>query len=69
MDNETQQTKHGWYSEKQLKVSKTSYCYKDINDKEIYVTVVSNNTQHKCLFDDLVYMGIMKSFVKKINHE
>jgi|TARA_B100001248_G_scaffold155102_1_gene116760 hypothetical protein len=62
-------TLHGWYSEKQLNATKRSYCYKDINDKEIYVTVVSNNTQHKCSFDDLVYMGIMKSFVKKINHK
>ena len=62
-------TLHGWYSKKQLNATKKSFYYKDINENEVHITMVSNTLNPTISFDDLEYMGIMKSFVKKINHK
>jgi len=64
MDN-TKKT-YGWYSQKQLSVSKKLFYYKDINENTVQVTMISNTKDHGTKFDDVMYKGIMKSFIKKI---
>jgi len=62
---------HAWYSAKQFKVvkdcnnKKHSYLYyKTHDDKIIEVTMVSNTLEHECHFDDIEYLGKVKSFYK-----
>lgn len=61
---------HGWYSEKQksnkrdAKGNKTYLYYKDMIGNIVEVTMVSNTKEHKCKFDDMIYLGEMKEFYK-----
>ncbi len=62
---------HAWYSAKQFKLvndsnnMKHSYLYyKTHDDKIIQVTVVSNTRDHNCQYDDMEYLGEVKSFYK-----
>ncbi len=61
---------HGWYSEKQKSImedakgNKTYLYYKDMIDNIVEVTMVSNTKEHKCKFDDMVYLGELKEFYK-----
>lgn len=61
---------HGWYSEKQKSIMedkkgiKTYLYYKDMIDNIVEVTMVSNTKEHKCKFDDMVYLGELKEFYK-----
>ena len=65
---------YAWYSAEQFKVvkeandnnnTKHSYLYyKTHDDKIIEVTMVSNTREHNCNFDDIEYLGEVKSFYK-----
>ena len=61
---------HGWYSEKQKsnmehkKGIKTYLYYKDMIGNIVEVTMVTNTKEHKCKFDDMVYVGELKEFYK-----
>ena len=62
---------HGWYSKKQKEVQlgmkgriKKYIYYKDMEDTIVEVTMVSDTKEHKCKFDDMIYIGEMKEFYK-----
>ena len=57
---------YGWYSDKQLSVNKRLFYYKDINENTVQVTMISSTKNHGTKFDDMMYRGIMKSYIKKI---
>ena len=62
---------HAWFSQTQFNItirsieSKKPYIYyKTHDDKIIQVTVVSNTRNHNCHYDDMKYLGEVKSFYK-----
>ena len=59
MDNTDTEKTYGWYSSKQLQVSNKLFYYKDIDGKKVQVTMVSNNLDPACLFDDLKYVYVV----------
>ena len=64
MDNTTKT--YGWYSDKQFSVNKKLFYYKDINENTVQVTMISSTKNHGTKFDDMMYRGLMKSYIKKI---
>ena len=70
--------KHGWFSNKQKNVKKNiiqgkrkkkknilTHIYLDTQGKEVEVTCVSNSKDnHGCMFDDLVYMGKVTTWLR-----
>lgn len=71
--------KHAWYSNKQFKIisnkhilrknnnmeiNKPYIYYKDINNKIIQVTQITNDLDHHTLFNDIKYLGEVIAFYK-----
>ena len=65
MDDNTE-ILYGWYSKKQKNTSGVVYHYTDIFDKIQIVTMVSFKRDLKLGFDDMVFVGELKKFEKKV---
>ena len=57
---------HGWYSEKQKEITHKEIYYYNMKDQVVVVTTVANSMDHGCKFDDMVYMGRLKTYFKTI---
>ncbi len=64
---------HAWFSEKQAKTMKTCpgakkwnvyKIYANEHGKEVCATMVSDTKEHKCKYDDLIYLGLVNKFLR-----
>ena len=58
---------HGYYSNKQLLSNKESYEYLDLNNKKILVTEVCKHKKDIFYFDDMIYIGPLKYWIRTIS--
>lgn len=65
---------HGWFSKKQKevltamyeegKIGNSSIIYLNEKNENVEVTEVTRKKEYSSKFDDAIYLGVLKSFVK-----
>lgn len=68
---------HGWFSKKQKevltkmneegKIGNSSIIYLNENNEKVEVTEVTRKKEYSSKFDDVIYLGVLKSYVVQIN--